>query len=239
MGPSPRVLVVEHQAICPPAWVGDWLSSDGVELDVVRPYRDDALPSSLDGAAGLLVLGGSMGANDDARYPWLTGTKALLRQAVDAGVPALGVCLGHQLLVTACGGVVEPNPGGKQLGVLDVGLTEAAADDALLGGLRAPVRAVQWNDDIAVRLPADAATLAATPDGVPQAVRVGPVAWGVQFHPEVGAELVTEWATKDEERVRAAGGDVRAALRAIAAAETELVGTWRPVVHRFAAVLRR
>lgn len=239
MGPSPRLLVVEHQATCPPAWVGDWLSGDGVELDVVRPYRDDPLPRSLDGAAGLLVLGGSMGADDDDAYPWLTGTKALLRQAVDASVPTLGVCLGHQLLVTACGGVVEPNPGGKQLGVLDVGLTTAAADDALLGGLRTPVRAVQWNDDIAVRLPESAAMLAATPEGVPQAVRVGAVAWGVQFHPEVGADLVTVWATKDEERVRAAGGDVRAALRAIAAAETELVGTWRPVVHRFAAVLRR
>ncbi len=180
-----------------------------------------------------------MGANDDAAYPWLTGAKALLREAVDADVPTLGVCLGHQLLVTACGGVVEPNPAGKQLGVLDIGLTVAAADDVLLSGLHAPVRAVQWNDDIAVRLPESSTTLAATPEGVPQAVRVGPVAWGVQFHPEVGADLVTEWATKDEERVRAAGGDVRAALRAIAAAETELVGTWRPVMHRFAAVLRR
>ena len=68
---------------------------------------------------------------------------------------------------------------------------------------------------------------------------MGSVAWGVQFPPEVGADVVTEWATKDEDRVRVAGGDVRAALRAIAAAETELVGTWRPVVHRFAAVLRR
>ena len=53
---------------------------------------------------------------------------------------------------------------------------------------------VQWNDDIVVDVPDGAVLLAATPDGTPQALRVGGRAWGVQFHPEVDAAIVRAWA---------------------------------------------
>ena len=140
-------------------------------MTVSRPYAGEGLPD-VTAADGLIVLGGSMSATDDARFPWLAPVRGLLAAAVDAGLPTLGICLGHQLLAVARGGEVARNPAGKQMGVLPVGLGPAATTDHLFGSLDAgsPPQSVQWNDDIVVRLPPDATLLAATPDGIPQAM---------------------------------------------------------------------
>ncbi|MGH3509083.1 MAG: type 1 glutamine amidotransferase, partial [Nocardioidaceae bacterium] len=109
----PRILVIEHEEQCPPGWLGEWLVEAGASLDVRRAYAGQPLPNRLTHHDGLVVLGGSMGANDDAKHGWLTATKQLLRQAVADDVPTLGVCLGHQLLAAALGGTVGPNPNGQ------------------------------------------------------------------------------------------------------------------------------
>ena len=123
------LLVVEHEAQCPPGWMGEWLLEAGAEIDVRRPYADDPLPPNLGEHSGLVVLGGEMGAYDDADHPWLSEVKRLSRVAVDDGTPVLGICLGLQLLAVALGGEVAPAPRGQQIGVLDVGWTAAAYDD--------------------------------------------------------------------------------------------------------------
>ena len=90
---SARILVVEHQESCPPHLVGRWLEEAGCALEVCRPYAGDALPA-LTSYDGVLVMGGDMGAYDDDRAPWLAPLKALIRDAVAAGTPLLGICLG-------------------------------------------------------------------------------------------------------------------------------------------------
>ena len=183
----------------------------------------------------MVVLGGSMGAVvDDDRYPWLPATRHLLRAAVNEGVPTLAVCLGHQLLVAGCGGEVGRNPAGKQMGLLEVGLTEAARGERLFGIVRAGSRAVQWNNDIALELPPGSVTLAETPDGVAQAIRVADAAWGVQFHPEVDAGIVAAWAAADRPRRGAPE-----AIEAIRNAAGELEATWCPFASRFVNLTER
>jgi GMP synthase (glutamine-hydrolysing) len=138
------------------------------------------------------------------------------------------------LLAVACGGAVEPNPAGKQMGVLPVGFSPSATAERLFGAIanRAGVRAVQWNNDIVVELPLGATVLAATPQGVTQAMRVGDAAWSVQFHPEADHDIVAVWAA-DEGPVTPAES---AALAGIADAADELSATWRRFAVRFAEI---
>lgn len=237
-----RLLVVQHEDACPPALVGGWLADAGARLDVRRPYAGDELPASLAGYDGLLVLGGSMGADDDAEHAWLGPTKELARSAVADGVPLLGICLGHQLVASALGGRVTRNPGGQQLGLLEVGWTAEAARDALFGPLAeapAAARGAHWNNDVVVELPAGATLLATAPAGEVQAVRFGPRAWGLQLHPEVDHEILGRWAADDAGSHEAAGIDQAALLRAVEEARAELETTWAPLAHAFVAVAER
>lgn len=233
------LLVVEHEAGCPPGWMGEWLEGAGICLDVRRMYAGGRLPEDLTGHAGLLVLGGAMGADDDAEFGWLPEVKELVRSAAATGRPTLGVCLGHQLCAVALGGAVGRNPRGQQVGVLDVGWTDAAADDPLVAALPRPAGAVQWNNDVVTRVPSGTVELAATPTGELQAARFTRTVWGVQWHPEAGADIVGAWTT-DEERKDATsrGVDLDAYLHDIEKATPRLRETWQQLAEGFADLLR-
>jgi len=229
-----RALVVQHQDDCPPALVGTWLTDAGCTLDVRRPYAAEPLPADLADHDALVVLGGSMGANDDSTHDWIDRTKDLVRIAARDGVPTLGICLGHQMAAAALGGTVEVNPHGRQFGVLPMGWAAAATDDPLLGSR--PGRVIHWNNDVVTELPPGAQALAHAPDGTTQAARFADTVWGVQPHPEVDDAVVKRWAADERDEI---GPEVvDAALAEMAEAARELERAWQPVAAAFAGMLR-
>ena len=234
-----RVLVVEHQASCPAALVGDWLADLEVRLEVVRPYLGESVPGHLH-ADGLLVLGGSMGANDDDRAPWLPATRDLIASAADAAHPVLGICLGHQLAAVALGGRVGRNPHGQTVGARDV-VREADPGDDPVGSALSPSSAVpQWNDDIVLDLPRGAAPIAYNDRGDLLMARLSATVWGIQGHPEADAAIVARWAEADLAEgglTGAAPAEVPRLLDEIDERGEEMRGAWRPVVTAFAALL--
>jgi len=175
-----------------------------VELDEGEPLPDwrefDAI----------LAMGGPMSVNDEADHAWLVEEKALVRQAVEAGKPFLGVCLGSQLLASALGARVYANPAGAEVGMLPVQRTDAGRADPVLGALAEPLVSLQWHGDT-FDLPDGAELLASSPVARNQAFRVGPLAYAVQFHLEVTAEQVGQWSEVPAYRdsLRAALGDER------------------------------
>jgi GMP synthase (glutamine-hydrolysing) len=240
VSPQP-LLVVEHEAQCPPGWLGEWFADAGAELDVRRPYAGDDLPDDLREHGGMVVLGGEMGALDEDIYAWLSDVKRLVLSATRDGTPVLGVCLGHQLVAVALGGQVIPNPLGQQIGVLGVGWTKAAHDDRLFGPLAAlgpDVPAVQWNNDIVSRLPDGAVDLAHTQRDELQAARFAPAVWGVQWHPEAGEEIIRPWADHDRDDAIERGVDVDRYLADIAAARGDLRATWQQLAEGFVEICR-
>ena len=233
-----RALVITHTPSESPGTLAEWLPAAGLELDVVEPWKGDALPDRVTGHDALIVMGGPQQAYDDASAPWLRQTKELLRSAVADDLPVLGICLGAQLLAEATGGRVQPGEEGPELGARLVAKRDAAGDDPLFCDIPLSPLVVQWHWDAVVELPPRAVLLAASPRYVNQAFRVGARAYGLQFHIETPAEMVRGWAAADDAGVRAAGLDPDAvADRAVDALE-EIEEVWRPFAERFAALVR-
>ena len=130
--------------------------------------------------------------NDEQDLPWLRAEKALIAEAVQAGVPFFGACLGSQLLAASLGGQVGPGPA-PEVGILPVFLTAAAVTDPVFEGLPRELPTLQWHGDT-FSLPEGAVLLASSPAYPNQAFRWGRSAYAVQFHLEVSREMAEEWA---------------------------------------------
>jgi GMP synthase (glutamine-hydrolysing) len=184
-------VLLQHVPYEGPGALAPAIRETGADLQLVRLDEGDVVPSPDDiGAiAGLVVMGGPMGVHDD--LPWLAPERALLRAAVEAGHPVLGVCLGAQQLAAALGAEVvagsEP-----ECGVGEVHLTPAALSDAVFGAAPTPLPCVHWHGDT-FELPDGAVRLAGNEAYENQAFRVGARAYGLQFHVEVTGSLVAHW----------------------------------------------
>jgi GMP synthase (glutamine-hydrolysing) len=186
---STTLLVLQHIACEPPAAFEDELRSRGLELVRVELDEGEAIPA-LDEFAGIVVMGGPMGAYDDEEHPWLAGEKRYLREAVGRDVPVWGVCLGAQLLAASLGARVYRGPE-PEVGLLPVELTEAAAADPVFGDAPPSIPTLQWHGDT-FDLPEGATLLASSPAYPNQAFRFGR-SYGLQFHVEVTPELAAQW----------------------------------------------
>ena len=150
----------------------------------------DPLPST-DEVAGLVVMGGPMGALDDAAYPHLAAERDLLRACVEGNVPVLAVCLGAQLLAAAVGSRVFQGPR-PEVGLGIVTLTEAGRRDPAFGPAGHVLPVLHWHGDT-FDLPSGATLLASSDAYLHQAYRVGR-AYAMQFHVEISLEQVDEVA---------------------------------------------
>lgn len=184
-------VVLQHVPFEGPGAIADAVRDAGAELEVVRIDNGDPVPvpDAVDAMTGLVVMGGPMGVHDD--LAWLEAERALLRAAVDAGLPVLGICLGAQQLAAAMGAEVTTGPV-PECGVGEVHLTPAALADPVFGPAPTPLPCVHWHGDT-FSLPAGAVRLAGNEAYENQAFRVGGRAYGLQFHVEVTGSLVAHW----------------------------------------------
>jgi GMP synthase (glutamine-hydrolysing) len=141
----------------------------------------------------VMVFGGSMHPDQDEQFPWLAREAVFLEDAVAAGVPTVGVCLGAQLLARAAGSWIAPADV-PEIGWYDVELTPEGLDDPVLGVLGEHTKALQWHH-YTFGIPKNGVELARSAV-CSQAFRVGN-AWAVQFHAEVTQAMVEAWIAED------------------------------------------
>jgi GMP synthase-like glutamine amidotransferase len=174
-------LIFQHGSAGPPARVGEWLDERGVAYVVHHAGAD---PSVRVADYSFMVTLGSQHSASAAEPAWVPEEITALREAVDTGVPVLGLCFGGQALSLALGGgvdaLVKPEIGWFAL---------EAVDDAVPAGPWLMMHTEQ------MRVPPGAVELARSPAG-PAAFARGPHL-GVQFHPEVDVERVAVWARAD------------------------------------------
>ena len=153
---------------------------------------DELRDVDLDAVDLLVVLGGPIGAYDDALYPYLKDELALIQRRLAARRPLLGICLGAQLMARALGAPVRPMAHGrKEIGFAPLTLTDAGRDSALAPlALGQPV--LHWHGD-QFEIPAGCTSLARTPLCPHQAFAVEHVALGLQFHLESDPARLEQW----------------------------------------------
>jgi GMP synthase (glutamine-hydrolysing) len=147
-------------------------------------------PRPLEAYDAVLVFGGAMHADHDEHHPWLGKETLWLQRLLERGTPTLGICLGVQLLARAAGAWVGPLSE-PEIGWCGVELTDAGAEDTVVGALPRAFEALQWHH-YTYGVPAGAVELAQSPSCT-QAFRLGDACWGVQFHPEVTQTQLDGW----------------------------------------------
>ncbi|MEL7450071.1 MAG: gamma-glutamyl-gamma-aminobutyrate hydrolase family protein, partial [Pseudomonadota bacterium] len=169
------------------------LKTAGFRMRYVNFGRHPDAEPRLDGYDCLIVLGGPMNVGQVDEYPHLATEMRLIAEALDRGMPVLGICLGAQLMAAALGANVQANPA-PEIGWYDVTPTEHGESDPLLAQFRNPEPIFQWHGDT-FDIPPGAVHLAASDTCPNQAFRVGERSYGLQFHLEVDAPLVERWLT--------------------------------------------
>jgi GMP synthase (glutamine-hydrolysing) len=187
-----KILLVTHQETSDPGLVGQILAANGYTLDVRRPCMDEALPKTMDEHDGVVIFGGAMSANDD-HLPFIRAELDWIPMAIASGKPYLGICLGAQLLARVLGASVTPHPQGKA----EIGYVTIAP---LSTELALPKAVYHWHKE-GFDLPQDAVLLASGEVFPNQAFRYGESVYGLQFHPEITAEMVDRWTTSGMEQL--------------------------------------
>jgi GMP synthase-like glutamine amidotransferase len=139
-----RILCLRHAAFEGPGAVSQWARHRSHELIEVYPSRGAIDQSPFD---MLIILGGPMGANDDAEYPWLAAERQFIASAVEDGKLVLGICLGAQLLAVALGGSVFPNSE-PEIGWYPVTLTGMARRMPVFADWPDSFMVGHWHNDV-------------------------------------------------------------------------------------------
>lgn len=202
------LLVVQNDPDVPLGRYAETFALLGIPCCTVRAYAGEPLSLTAE-TAGVIVLGGAMGANDEEAHPFLRRVKGFIALCLEKEVPFLGICLGGQLLADVAGGKVSSRTCGE-LGTLPLQLTGAGKLDPLFVGLSSPFYSFQWHND-SFTAPAGAVHLASSPVCPCQAFRCGR-AYGLQFHPEVTGAIVATWAREIAVEPPLAGADAQRLL---------------------------
>jgi len=189
------ILILRHAPTESPGVLVDALVQTGVPWVLGETWDGSRTEFNPRQWSGLVVLGGAMNTDQIDEYPFLPRVVQWLQQAVASQMPVLGICLGAQLLAQAAGSRVHHHTT-KEIGWYDVHWTAEAPVDRLFEGIAPKQRVFQWHGD-RFDLPRDASLLATGENCHEQAFRWGSLAWGLQFHPEVSAEIIEGWLTEE------------------------------------------
>jgi GMP synthase (glutamine-hydrolysing) len=191
--------------------------------------KGEALPLIEDVAAAI-VTGSPAYVTDLA--PWNEIATGYLRLLHAGQKPILGVCYGHQLLAWTFGGEVGFHPSGREIGTVDVELTREAASDVLFANMPTQFSAQASHLQSVLSLPNEAVLLAKNSFDAHHAFRLGSSTWGVQFHPEFSAHVMSTYIRERSDEIAREGLNVEELLTRVAA--TPLSAS---LLQRFAALL--
>ena len=163
-------------------------------LPVDRPLDIEALPH-IEDVDLLIIMGGTMSVNDEANYPWLKTEKRWLRRYLASGKPAIGLCLGGQMIAHSLGANVSRNPY-QELGWTTVYKSGTAVQNCFQ--MPNEIEVMQWHSET-FEIPKGGIRLAENEVCSNQMYQIGKNVLGFQFHPEITPEVLAAFIEEEEQ----------------------------------------
>lgn len=182
-----------------PSWFRrHFASTPNIEW-LIRHYRDLPVSDAIASADGVIITGSPRDAWADDPINDLMCD--VVRSCIDSTTPFLGVCYGHQILGRTLGAKVGRHPEGLQLGPVEMTLSDEGRKDVLFDGTGDSFEALSGHADYVAEVPKGTELLASGGVTQVQGLRLGAQIYGVQFHPEMNADIlqflwqarITDW----------------------------------------------
>lgn len=187
------VVILKHVPYEGPGIIADILEGRGLPFKTLEIHAGDPLPLSPAGLTGVISMGGPMSVNDG--LPFIDREQGFLVEAIDRGLPVLGVCLGAQIIAKALGAEVYPGEQ-AEVGWGEVNVSEEGSGDPIFSSVGEEIPVLHWHGET-FDLPEGASHLASSPLYANQAFRWGECVYGLQFHLEATREMIREWVRED------------------------------------------
>ena len=221
-----RITVLQHAANEGPGEIACWAEARGHVVTVYHLHLRDALPDP-DALDFLVVMGGEMNVYQDRDWPWLRAERAFIRDTLAVGKPAVGICLGAQLIADALGSRVTQNPV-YEIGWFPVEFSPEAR--AIFGELPHSTLALHWHGDT-YELPVGAIRLGTSEACAEQGFVVPGKCLGLQFHFETDKALVREMVEGSSDDASWPKGNFVQSPRIILEGAERNCGTTRPLLY--------
>jgi GMP synthase-like glutamine amidotransferase len=178
--------------------IEQWIINHHHKLSFTRLYKKHRFPEMTE-IDWLIIMGGPMGVDDEAAYPWLVEEKSFIRSAIQHGKTVIGICLGSQLIAGVLGAKVYPDHQ-KEIGWYDVKLTEVAIKHPLFKNFDAKFTVFHWHGDT-FDIPDGSIHFISSETCANQAFLFNEKVLGLQFHFEVTGQTLKEMIVNGKEEL--------------------------------------
>ena len=194
-----KILIVKNISREGPGLLELVLKDENISFNIVDLDKGEKFPDPREYSA-VFVFGGPDSANDQNNK--MGEELKRVKQAVDAGIPYFGVCLGMQTLVKAAAGEIYKHDT-QEIGLRDsegnyfeIDLTNEGKKDPIFIGLKSPLKIFHLHGET-VSLGDGMMLLATGKYCRNQVVKIGNSAYGFQGHLELTDLMLEQWIVQD------------------------------------------
>ena len=183
-----KAVILRHMKEKRDDHVAKFLNANDVEQVHVNPANGIPLPPDVEDCDALVIYGGIQSANDADDRPYIAEEIEWITNWLNSGRPALGICLGAQLIAKSLGAEVSP----RDDRLVEIGFRKVRPTTDADGFLDSDAHFYQWHQE-GFSLPENCELLARGDDFPNQAFRYRSNVYGFQFHPEVSRKVMSSW----------------------------------------------